>query len=118
MVRYMKIGERIKQRRKELGWSQRELAAKMGYNHSTVTRIETGKIDIPQSRIVQFSEVLGVSVAYLMNWEEVQKNNDIISDAVVKMRTDSEFLSLVECLIGLDAEKQSAIKQMALALRK
>ena len=114
----MKIGDRIRQRRKELKWSQRELAAKMGYNHSTVTRIENGIIDIPQSRISQFAEVLGVSVAFLMDWEEVQKNNDIITDAVVKMRTDVEFFSLVECLLKLDAEKQSAIKQMALALQK
>ena len=62
----MAIGERIKERRKELKWSQRELSDKMGYsNHSTITRIEAGKVDIPQSRIVQFSEVLGVSIAYL-----------------------------------------------------
>lgn len=114
----MKIGEKIKQRRTELKWSQRELAAKMGYNHSTVTRIETGKIDIPQSRIVQFAEVLGVSVAYLMDWEEVQKNNDIITDAIVKMRTDNEFFSVVECLLSLDAEKLSIIKQTASAFKK
>jgi transcriptional regulator with XRE-family HTH domain len=114
----MKIGEKIKQRRTELKWSQRELAAKMGYNHSTITRIETGKIDIPQSRIVQFSEVLGVSVAYLMSWEEVEKNNDIISDTVVKMRTDDEFFSLVECLLSLDNEKLSIIMQTALAFKK
>lgn len=49
---------------------------------------------------------------------EMQKNNSIITDAVVKMRSDREFLSIVECLVGLDDEKLSAIKQMALALRK
>lgn len=49
---------------------------------------------------------------------EMQKNNDIISDAVIKMRTDTEFFSLVECLLKMDSEKQSAIKQMALALQK
>ena len=66
----MKIGEKIKLRRKELRWSQRDLAEKMGYNHSTITRIETGKIDIPQSRIVQFAEVLHTDIAYLMDWAE------------------------------------------------
>lgn len=69
----MKIGEKIKLRRIELKWSQRDLAEKMGYNHSTITRIETGKIDIPQSRILQFAEVLHTDVAYLMDWEEEQK---------------------------------------------
>lgn len=66
----MHIGHRIRNRRIELEWSQRELADKMGCNHSTITRIETGKIDIQQSRIVQFAEVLNVSIAYLMGWEE------------------------------------------------
>ena len=58
----MTIGERIKARRNELKLSQRELSDKMGYsNHSTIGKIENGKVDIPQSRIVQFAEVLGVS---------------------------------------------------------
>lgn len=69
----MKIGERIKLKRQELNWSQRELARRMDYDHSTITRIEKGTIDIPQSRVVQFSKVLGVSIAYLMGWEDEEK---------------------------------------------
>lgn len=49
---------------------------------------------------------------------EMQKNNDIITDAVVKMRTDEDFLSVVECLLSLDDEKLSIIKQTALAFKK
>ena len=84
----MKIGEKIKARRQELKWSQRELAAKMGYNHSTITRIESGKIDIPQSRVLQFAEVLHTDVGYLMGWEEetekpVQK--DELSENIKKL---------------------------------
>jgi transcriptional regulator with XRE-family HTH domain len=114
----MKIGEKIKQRRNELKWSQRELAAKMGYNHSTITRIETGKIDIPQSRIVQFAEVLGVTVAYLMNWEEVQKKNNIQADIVIRMRTDNEFFSLIEGLNQLDKVQLASVKQVVDAFLK
>lgn len=63
----MGIGERIRQRRAELGMSQCDLADRMGYNnHSTVAKIENGAVDIPHSRIVQFAEVLSVSVEYLM----------------------------------------------------
>lgn len=63
----MGIGERIKQRRTELGMSQRDLADRMGYNnHSTVAKIENGAVDIPHSRIVQFADVLNVSVEHLM----------------------------------------------------
>ncbi len=115
----MTIGERIKERRKELKWSQRELSDKMGYsNHSTITRIEAGKVDIPQSRIVQFADVLGVSIAYLMGWDKEEKNNNTIASIVVRLRTDSDFLSLVESLDNLDEEKVRGVKQMLNAFLK
>lgn len=60
----MKIGEKIKERRIELGWSLRELADRMGYaNHSTIARIESGAVDLPQSKLAKFAEVMGTSVA-------------------------------------------------------
>lgn len=109
----MAIGKKIKQRRNELKWSQRELSDRMGYqNHSTITKIEAGQVDVPQSRIIQFAEVLGVSVAYLMGWEKEEKNNNTIANIVVRLRTDSEFLSVVESLNNLDKEKLHSLKQM------
>jgi hypothetical protein len=47
-----------------------------------------------------------------MDWEEVQKNNDIIADIVVKLRTDDEFLELVRTLSVLDTEQIKGVKQM------
>lgn len=71
----MRIGERIKLKRNEKGLSQRDLASLMGYSHhSTLARIENGSVDVSQKKIVQFAEVLGVSVAYLMGWDEAEKN--------------------------------------------
>lgn len=106
----MTTGEKIKQRRMELGWSLRELAKRMGYaNQSTVSRIENGEIDIPQSKVVKFAEVMGTSVAFLMDWEEVRKKNDVLSDIVIRMQTDDVFLSAVESLYKLDQKKLSSI---------
>ena len=71
----MTIGKRIKERREELKLSQRDLAQKMQYtNHSTIGKIERGQVDVSQTRIVQFAEVLGVSVAWLMGWDETKKS--------------------------------------------
>jgi transcriptional regulator with XRE-family HTH domain len=115
----MNIGEKIKQRRTQLGWSQRDLAYKMGYtNNSTIVKIEQGKVDVSQTKIVQFSEVLGVSIAYLMDWEEEQKKNDIQSDIILRMRTDTTFMSVVEKLYKLDSEKLESINQMLNTLFK
>lgn len=114
---YMTTGNKIKQRRLELGWSLRELAKRMGYaNQSTVSRIEKGEIDVPQSKVVKFAEVMGTTVAFLMDWEETQKKNDIAVDIILKLQDDEEFLSMVEMLYKLDPQKQLGIKQLLVSL--
>ena len=67
----MAIGEKIKLRREQLEWTQEELAKRMGYkSKSTINKIELGINDVVQSKIVQFSDVLNVSIAYLMGWDD------------------------------------------------
>lgn len=115
----MEIGEKIRNRRLELGWSQRELARRMGYSdNSTLARIEQGKVDVYQNKIVQFSEVLGVSIAYLMDWEEDEKKNDIQADIILRMRSDPNFMSAVNSLYKLDKEQLQSINQMLHTLFK
>lgn len=112
------IGEKIKKRRIELGMSQRELAKLMGYkDNSTLARIEQGKVDVPQSRIVQFSQVLGCSIAYLMDWEETEKKNDQIVELVTRLRKDMNFLSIVQMLDKLSPSQLEAVKQMLAAFK-
>lgn len=102
----MKIGERIKLRRQELGWSQRELASKMDYNHhSTLARIESGQVDVTQSRIVQFSEVLGVSIAYLMGWEEKKEQSAESELSIIK----KEFIKKVQEMSDAQIERLEQI---------
>lgn len=110
----MTIGEKIKYRRVELGWSQRDLAARMKYNnHSTIGRIESGKVDIPQSRIVQFSEVLGVSVAYLMGWEEAIQNDPIgTAEKHVELLMDEDILEIFEDFKILDGQQRQLVKDL------
>lgn len=108
----MSIGEKIKARRTELKWSQRELSDKMGYsNHSTIARIESGTVDIPQSKIMKFSEVLGVSVGYLMGHEEEKSatNNDSgLSEA------KKQLLALAENCTEEDAERLLQVMKLIL----
>ena len=105
----MSVGERIKKKRMEKGWSLQELADRMGYaNKSTVARIENGEIDPPQSKIVKFAESLNVSVAYLMGWEE---KNDAIADIIVRMRTDEKFFAAAELLERLEPEQLEMVVQ-------
>lgn len=63
--------DRIRARRTELGLTIEELAHKMGYkDKSSISKIENGKADIPQSKIAAFADALETTPAYLMGWEE------------------------------------------------
>ena len=43
----------------------------MGYkDKSSISKIENGKADIPQSKIAAFADALETTTAYLMGWEE------------------------------------------------
>ena len=109
----MTVANRIKERRNELGWSQRELAAKMGYaSNTTVAKIEQGKVDVSGDRLDQFAQVLGVSAAYLRGWEQIQKKNDQLVKLVTRMRKDERFAEAVKMLNELDADKYENVFQI------
>ncbi len=67
----------IKKERIAQGMSQEELAHKVGYaDKGMISRIENGKVDLPQSKIKEFADVLGVTPGYLMGWKEYAIDND------------------------------------------
>lgn len=67
----MLIGERIKQRRKELGLSVDQVADKIGKNRATVYRYESKDIEkLPLEVLEPLAKALGTTPAYLMGWED------------------------------------------------
>ncbi len=65
------VYENIRNRRKELHITQRELASMCGYkDHTTINAIEHGKVDISLGRLKQIAEALDTSVDALMGLEE------------------------------------------------
>lgn len=115
----MEIGQRIKKRRKEIKMSAEELGKRLGKDRSTIYRYEKGEIEnLPLDILEPIAEALETTPAYLMGWEKVQKNNNAIADIVIRLRTDSDFLSLVETLHTLDKDKIHGVKQMLSAFLK
>lgn len=105
------------------GKNQKELAEIVGVSAPTMNDWLKAKKYPRIDKIEMLANYFGILKSDLIEEKteehrQMQKNNDIITDVVVKMRTDENFFSLMECLLSLDAEKQSAIKQMALALQK
>lgn len=77
----MSIGTRIKEKRLELGFTQEELANKLGYkSKSTINKIEMDINDIPQSKVVAFANALNTTIAYLMGWEDDPSTDNDYSD--------------------------------------
>lgn len=72
----MTIGERIKERRIELGLSQDELAKKCGYkSRSSINKIELAR-DLPLKKLWIMAEALDISVKDLIGLDEVPVNAD------------------------------------------
>ena len=58
---------RLHLRRKELGLSQEELAQRMGYrSKSSITKLEKGINDLPQSKVEELAAALETTPAYLL----------------------------------------------------
>lgn len=67
-----KIGERIKQARLNIGFSQEELAFKVGFaSRSSVSKIEKGERDIPRLKLIEIARALNVSIGQLLDTSEV-----------------------------------------------
>lgn len=63
----------IKKRRLELGLTQTDVAVRMGYaDKSMIAKIEKGQVDIPQSKILAFAEILRTSPSDLMGLDGVE----------------------------------------------
>ena len=91
------IGDRIRQRREELGMTQAELAERMGYrSRSSINKIEMGQNDVVQSKVKKFANALDTSVSYLMGWDDGQvsvKRNLVTIDERLDeaMKEDGEY---------------------------
>ena len=104
----LKLYENIKSLRKENGWSQEELAKRMGYtDRSSIAKIESGKVDLSQSKIVEFAKVFDVEPGDLMGWEDEP------------VRTSAERVKLVEeatkdrlLMEGMTPEEQAEIREL------
>lgn len=98
----MTIGERIKERRQELGLSQDELAKKVGYkSRSSINKLELSR-ELPSRKITLMAKALDTTEAYLMGWDdgedtiilELYRNADeVTQEAVKRLLAYSEKLS-------------------------
>lgn len=115
----MNIGERIKSKRTELGYTLEEIAKIVGVSRQTIQRYESGIINnIPSDKIELLAFALRTTPAYLMGWEVVRDEeigdafyNDMKKDVFSNMRSmfsDSEVTHF-ENYIQLNGQNMSLV---------
>ena len=118
----MNIGDKIRDARINRGMTQEELGKAIGVQNSAIAKYEKGRVvNIKRSTLKKLSDVLGIAPSELIfeaYIEDEQQKNDIQADIILKMRTDDTFMSTVEKLYKLDADKLESINQMLNTLFK
>lgn len=98
----MAKGDRIRDLRKTKGITQSEMAKLLHTTKQTISKYEKGIVtNIPSDRIEAMARILETTPEYILGWEEKQinENNDIIANVVVRMRTDEDFFNAVASLL-------------------
>lgn len=70
-----KTGNFIAEKRKQLGYSQKELSEKLNVTDKAVSKWETGRSMPDVSLLIPIANLFGVSVTELLNGEEISQEN-------------------------------------------
>ena len=105
------------------GKDRKELAEIWGFPYSTVTEWVNAKKYPRIDRIEIMADYFGIKKSDLIEEKtpeqiEVEKKAGSIAEAVLKMKTDPEFLSLVEKLVDMDSDQIRSVDHLIVALLK
>lgn len=96
------------------GKTKKEISEIVGVAPSTFNEWTKGKKYPRMDKVEKLANYFGVLKSDLIEERpsehlEMQKNNDVLSDIVIRMQTDDVFMSAVESLYKLDQKKLSSI---------
>lgn len=93
------MGMRIAQRRKELHWTQEQLADKMGVSLQTISNIELGKKAVRPENLANLCFYLGVTSDYILYGK---RNTQQMNDTIEKLSSlDNDAFRAVQNMIEL-----------------
>lgn len=101
------VGDRIKQRRVELGWTQDQLCTKAGISKSFLSDLENGKRSVSATNLLDIARTLSVSLDYLMTGKASEEPPaDVPIPSSLARFAAKERLSFRQTLMLLDMQKQ------------
>ena len=90
----MSLSEKIMDLRKKSGWSQEELAERLGISRQSVSKWETGESIPDIDKIIRMSELWNVSTDYLLKEEEALEQKSSQRRRQVSPEEAEDFLAL------------------------
>ena len=90
---YYEIGQRIRKNRKALGYSQEELAEKIGISSTHMSHIETGNTKLSLPVLVSITKVLEVRADELL-FEQVAASRSSDTNDITAMLDDCSLKEL------------------------
>lgn len=93
----MILADKIIEERKKNGWSQEELASKLGVSRQAVSKWESAGSIPDLQRILQMSELFGVTTDYLLKHEiEEERLNEYVETKTIKvsMEEANQYLDM------------------------
>lgn len=117
----MSIGKVVRSNRERLGWTQEELAKKLGVSISTVGMIETDKRNVKDSIKYQLCSLFNISISELMN--ENTDNLEILKNKVIAILLQSEvtkkkFTSIIKEVLEIIESEENHIINYSKEARK
>jgi transcriptional regulator with XRE-family HTH domain len=101
------VGERIKVRRLELGWTQEELCQKANISTGFLSDVENNKRNISAETLLGIARVLSLSLDYLMKGDSTQiQTAQVQFPASLTELAKNENISFVQALTLLDMRLQ------------
>ncbi|WP_395391435.1 helix-turn-helix domain-containing protein [Novosphingobium sp. BL-8A] len=107
----MGLGDRIEERRKEVGISQAELARRVGVRQSTINSLVNGNSRTSRS-LLKIARELQTTPAYLTGESDDPAGNLPLSDIVLS----SDERDWIELLRGLEIRDRQAVLQLTRSL--
>lgn len=108
----------LKKYMKLKGKNRKEVSEALDVSYYTFSDWVNGKKYPRMDKVEKLAEYFGILKSDLIeDKSKFQEKNDTVVSIVTKLRTDEDFLSIVEDLSKLDAEKLSAIKQLLTAIK-
>lgn len=95
------------------GKDRTTVAEDLGFPYSTLTDWINGKKYPRITNIEKLANYFNVSkVDLIEDFEDIKNDNDRLATIVVKLRTNKEFLEVVERLLSLDKTKLKNLKKL------